>query len=187
MDYHLRIRRFNPDRDRQPWWGEYTVRAEASDTVLGALNTVKWYHDGTLTLRRSCAHGVCGSDAMRINGRNRLACKTLVGEVAQPSRSNRCWGCRSSRTWSSIWSRSSRLSFRDAVSDHGRAAAGAQSGSKPRRATPLRGLRQSASCAPPARRRARRSGPTGSSLAPRRSLTRIGSPSTAVIVAPRNA
>jgi succinate dehydrogenase / fumarate reductase, iron-sulfur subunit len=81
MDYHLRIRRFNPDRDRHPWWGEYTVRAEASDTVLGALNTVQWYHDGTLALRRSCNHGICGSDAMRINGRNRLACKTLLSAV----------------------------------------------------------------------------------------------------------
>jgi succinate dehydrogenase / fumarate reductase iron-sulfur subunit len=39
---------------------------------------VKWYRDGTLTFRRSCAHGVCGSDAMLINGRNQLACAVLV-------------------------------------------------------------------------------------------------------------
>jgi succinate dehydrogenase / fumarate reductase iron-sulfur subunit len=42
---------------------------------------VKWYHDGTLTLRRSCAMGICGSDSMRINGQNRLACKTLVKDM----------------------------------------------------------------------------------------------------------
>src|SRR5579859_6300239 len=43
--------------------------------------TIKGYHDGSLTFRRSCAHGVCGSDAMRINGRNRLACKSLVKDL----------------------------------------------------------------------------------------------------------
>jgi succinate dehydrogenase / fumarate reductase iron-sulfur subunit len=52
-----------------------------TDRVLDALHKVKWEHDGTLTFRRSCAHGVCGSDAMRINGRNRLACKTLLKDL----------------------------------------------------------------------------------------------------------
>jgi succinate dehydrogenase / fumarate reductase, iron-sulfur subunit len=51
--------------------------------VLDALNTVKWYQDGTLTFRRSCAHGICGSDAMRINGVNRLACKVLMRDVGE--------------------------------------------------------------------------------------------------------
>jgi succinate dehydrogenase / fumarate reductase, iron-sulfur subunit len=81
MEYHLRIRRFNPENDGAPWWGEYTVHAERTDTVLAALNSVKWRHDGTLGLRRSCNHGICGSDAVRINGRNRLACKTLLADV----------------------------------------------------------------------------------------------------------
>jgi len=45
------------------------------------LHRVKWEQDGTLALRRSCAHGVCGSDAMRINGANALACKTLVSRL----------------------------------------------------------------------------------------------------------
>src|SRR5437660_8788184 len=45
------------------------------------MNTIKWTMDGSLTYRRSCAHGVCGSDAMRINGRNRLACKVLMRDV----------------------------------------------------------------------------------------------------------
>ena len=42
---------------------------------------MKWEQDGSLTFRRSCAHGVCGSDAMRINGRNRLACKSLIKDL----------------------------------------------------------------------------------------------------------
>ena len=49
--------------------------------MLDLLETVKSYHDGTLSFRRSCAHGICGSDAVRINGRNRLACKVLVKDL----------------------------------------------------------------------------------------------------------
>jgi succinate dehydrogenase / fumarate reductase iron-sulfur subunit len=81
MEVHLKIRRFNPETDEAPWWGEYTVEAEETDTVLSALHAVKWYHDGRLTMRRSCNHGICGSDAMRINHVNRLACKTLLRDV----------------------------------------------------------------------------------------------------------
>lgn len=83
MQVTLRIRRFNPETDKKPWWGEYTLQdVLRSDSVLELLHRVKWEQDGTLTLRRSCAHGVCGSDAVRINGANALACKTLVSMVA---------------------------------------------------------------------------------------------------------
>jgi succinate dehydrogenase / fumarate reductase iron-sulfur subunit len=51
------------------------------DRVLDLLHRVKYEQDGTLTFRRSCAHGVCGSDAMLINGRNRLACKIRVDQL----------------------------------------------------------------------------------------------------------
>ena len=78
MHVHLKIKRFNPEKDTQPWWGEYDVDAEPTDRLLDALNHVKWYLDGTLTYRRSCAHGVCGSDAMVVNGSNHLACKVLL-------------------------------------------------------------------------------------------------------------
>jgi succinate dehydrogenase iron-sulfur subunit len=78
MKVNLKIRRFNPEKDKEPWWGEYTIEAEPTDRLLDALNHVKWYIDGTLTFRRSCAHGVCGSDAMQINGANALACKVLL-------------------------------------------------------------------------------------------------------------
>ena len=83
MDVALRIRRFNPEADSDPHWEEYTVSAEPSDRVLDLLHQVKWYQDGTLTFRRSCAHGVCGSDAMLINGRNRLACEYLVKDAGR--------------------------------------------------------------------------------------------------------
>ncbi|MDP9299248.1 MAG: succinate dehydrogenase iron-sulfur subunit [Actinomycetota bacterium] len=78
----LKIRRFNPEVSQDSWWDEFTVRMDPLDRLLDALHEVKWYHDGTLALRRSCAHGVCGSDAMLIDGRNKLACKVLVGDVA---------------------------------------------------------------------------------------------------------
>ncbi|MCS7260495.1 MAG: succinate dehydrogenase iron-sulfur subunit [Anaerolineae bacterium] len=84
MKVTLKIRRFNPEKDHAPWWGHYEVECEPTDRVLDALNQVKWYQDGSLTYRRSCAHGICGSDAMRINGRNRLACKTLIQELRSP-------------------------------------------------------------------------------------------------------
>jgi succinate dehydrogenase / fumarate reductase iron-sulfur subunit len=77
----LRIKRYNPEKDVKPYFKEYVVEAEPNDRVLDALNKIKWYEDGELSYRRSCAHGICGSDAMRINGRNRLACKMLMGEV----------------------------------------------------------------------------------------------------------
>ncbi len=83
MKIHLKIKRFNPETDKKPYWNEYDVEAEPTDRVLDALQTVKWEQDGTLSLRRSCAHGVCGTDAMRINGRNMLACKVLVKDVGQ--------------------------------------------------------------------------------------------------------
>ncbi len=78
MKVTLKIKRFNPEKDAAPYWGEYPVEAEPTDRLLDALNYVKWYIDGTLTYRRSCAHGVCGSDAMLINGANTLACKVLL-------------------------------------------------------------------------------------------------------------
>ena len=77
----LRVLRYNPDTDTEPSYRDSTVTVEPTDRVLDALNSIKWYQDGSVTYRRSCAHGVCGSDAMRINGVNRLACKVLMRDV----------------------------------------------------------------------------------------------------------
>lgn len=81
MQVTLRIRRFNPEVDERPHLETYQVEADPNDQVLDLLHRVKWTQDGSLSFRRSCGHGVCGSDAMRINGVNRLACKVLVREV----------------------------------------------------------------------------------------------------------
>lgn len=83
MQVTLRIKRFNPETDEKAHFEEYAIEVEGSDRVLDALNQVKWYQDGSLTYRRSCAHGICGSDAMRINGRNRLACKILMRDLGK--------------------------------------------------------------------------------------------------------
>jgi succinate dehydrogenase / fumarate reductase iron-sulfur subunit len=79
MLVYLKIFRYNPEVGRDtPSYDTYNVEAEPTDRVLDLLEDVKARVDGTLSFRRSCAHGVCGSDAMRINGRNLLACKALV-------------------------------------------------------------------------------------------------------------
>jgi succinate dehydrogenase / fumarate reductase iron-sulfur subunit len=80
-DVTFKIRRFIPEIDEEPHWEEYVVQAYPTDRVLDALTQIKGEQDGTLTYRRSCGHGICGSDAMRINGRNRLACKTLIKDL----------------------------------------------------------------------------------------------------------
>jgi succinate dehydrogenase / fumarate reductase, iron-sulfur subunit len=77
----LIIRRFDPDVDEEPHWQDFDVEMHSTDRVLDALHKIKWEQDGSLSFRRSCAHGVCGSDVMRINGRNRLACKTLLKDL----------------------------------------------------------------------------------------------------------
>ena len=77
----LKIARFNPENPDTAGWQSFRVPSLPTDRLLNLLHYVKWYLDGTLTFRRSCAHGVCGSDAMRINGVNRLACKVLMRDL----------------------------------------------------------------------------------------------------------
>ena len=81
MQVTIKIFRYNPEVDKKFHYETYTLEADENDRVLDLLEIVKGYHDGTLSFRRSCAHGVCGSDALRINGRNHLACKVLVRDV----------------------------------------------------------------------------------------------------------
>ena len=85
MKIKLKIQRFNPETDPAPYFKEYDVDMDPNDRLLDALMAVKRFQDGTLGFRKSCAHGVCGSDAMRINGMDGLACKTLIKDVARTS------------------------------------------------------------------------------------------------------
>ncbi|MEU3598299.1 succinate dehydrogenase iron-sulfur subunit [Streptomyces sp. NPDC006798] len=77
----FRIRRFNPELSEHAVWEDFEFEIDPKERVLDGLHKIKWDLDGTLTFRRSCAHGICGSDAMRINGKNRLACKTLIKDL----------------------------------------------------------------------------------------------------------
>ncbi len=83
MQVNLRIQRFDPDHDAAPRWEEYRVDVDPMARVLDLLHVVKWEQDASLTFRRSCGHGICGSDAMLINGRNRLACKIRVDQLGR--------------------------------------------------------------------------------------------------------
>lgn len=82
MDVTFRIFRFDPEVDDAPRYQEYRVSTEPVDRVLDCLNRIRWEQDGTLAYRMSCAHGVCGSDGMRINGKCALACQMLVKDYA---------------------------------------------------------------------------------------------------------
>lgn len=82
MKIVLKIERFNPEIDTAHQFQEYEVEVAPTDRLLDALIQIKQVQDGTLGFRKSCAHGVCGSDAMRINGKDGLACKTLIQDVA---------------------------------------------------------------------------------------------------------
>lgn len=81
MQVTLKIYRNNPETEEKGHYDTFTVEAEPTDRVLDLLQHIKGYLDGSLSFRRSCAHGICGSDAMRINGRNLLACKVLVRDL----------------------------------------------------------------------------------------------------------
>ena len=81
----FRIYRYDPECDRRPYFQDYEVVPEAGEhMVLDALVRIKSFIDDSLSFRRSCREGVCGSDGMNINGKNRLACVTNVRELEQP-------------------------------------------------------------------------------------------------------
>jgi len=81
MQVTLKVFRYNPEKDKKPHYEKYSLEAQPTDRVLDLPRAHQGLHGRTLSFRRSCAHGVCGSDAMRINGRNHLACKVLVKEL----------------------------------------------------------------------------------------------------------
>jgi succinate dehydrogenase / fumarate reductase iron-sulfur subunit len=83
MNRRFSIRRFSPaaaDRVRYDAW---EIPVEPTERVLDALDRIKWTKDGSLSFRQSCAHGVCGSCAVTINGRCALACQTLIGGLPE--------------------------------------------------------------------------------------------------------
>ena len=80
----FKIYRYDPDKDAKPYMQEYDVELQATDRMLlDALIRIKAMDD-TLSLRRSCREGECGSDAMNINGKNGLACITKLSDLKTP-------------------------------------------------------------------------------------------------------
>ena len=81
----LQIYRWNPDDDSQPQVDEYTIdQATCGPMLLDALIKIKNEIDSTLTFRRSCREGICGSCAMNIDGTNTLACTQSLTELKTP-------------------------------------------------------------------------------------------------------
>ena len=80
----ISIYRFNPDEDKKPYMQSYDFEPSKTDIMLlDALIKIKSIDD-TLSMRMSCREGVCGSDAMNINGKNGLACVTKLTDLSLP-------------------------------------------------------------------------------------------------------
>jgi len=80
----ITVYRYDPDKDERPYLKDYDVKLEPTDRMLlDALVRIK-SQDDSVAFRRSCREGVCGSDAMNINGKNGLACITRVAELREP-------------------------------------------------------------------------------------------------------
>jgi succinate dehydrogenase / fumarate reductase iron-sulfur subunit len=77
----VRIRRFNPEKDKRSRWQDFQLELTPDKTVLSALEEIKAEQDGSLTFQRSCRHAICGSCAMMINRRNTLVCTKPLKEV----------------------------------------------------------------------------------------------------------
>jgi len=80
MEVLLRVSRFDPHRDTSSRLQEFMVAVEENQTVLDSLFEA-WQQDPSLSFRRSCRSAICGSCAVRINGKPSLACQTLIGQA----------------------------------------------------------------------------------------------------------
>ncbi len=83
MIVNLKIFRFDPKKDKEPYYQRFEINADPMDRLLDCLNRIRWELDSTLSFRMACGHGICGSDGMRINGICGLACQKLVREFKE--------------------------------------------------------------------------------------------------------
>jgi succinate dehydrogenase iron-sulfur subunit len=81
-NYALKIRRYDPESGQPAYWQEFNVELEPERSVLDGILQVRGDQDGSLAIRCSCQAAICGSCGVKINGRARLACNTLIGEAA---------------------------------------------------------------------------------------------------------
>ena len=83
MKVTLKVFRFNAETDYLPHYDTIEMEIDPKDVVLDVLNRIKWEHDGSFTYRRSCRHGICGSCAIKVNGRSTLACKERMVDMIE--------------------------------------------------------------------------------------------------------
>ena len=82
MERIFEIFRYDPENDDKPRFQEYHLEVQPHEKILDCLNRIRWEQDPSLLFRKSCAHGVCGSDALRINGICALACQKMVKDYS---------------------------------------------------------------------------------------------------------
>src|SRR5918992_1952711 len=84
--YALKIRRFDPESGEPAYWQEFNVELDPERSVLDGILQVRGDQDGSLAIRCSCQAAICGSCGVKINGRSRLACNTLIGTAADDAK-----------------------------------------------------------------------------------------------------
>lgn len=75
--------RFNSETDYLPHYDKIEMEVGSGEVILDILNRIKWEHDGSFSYRRSCRHGICGSCAVKVNGKATLACKDRVEDLVE--------------------------------------------------------------------------------------------------------
>ncbi len=79
----FRVRRYQPQGDKGPYYQDYAVPYRDDEVVLDGLNYIKDHIDPTLTFRWSCRMGICGSCGMDVNGKPKLTCGTFIRDASQ--------------------------------------------------------------------------------------------------------
>jgi len=79
----FKVFRFNSETDYLPVYKDYALDIAPGEVMLDVLNRIKWEHDGSFSYRRSCRHGICGSCAIKVNGKATLACKDRVSDLVE--------------------------------------------------------------------------------------------------------
>jgi succinate dehydrogenase / fumarate reductase, iron-sulfur subunit len=82
-DYKLKIRRYDPESGRPAYWSEFQVEVDAERSVLQGILDARDKQDGSIGIRCSCRAAICGSCAVKVNGKTVLACNTAIGEAAE--------------------------------------------------------------------------------------------------------
>ncbi len=80
---NFKVFRFNADEDYLPYYEDYSMEVTSEEVVLDILNRIKWDNDGSFSYRRSCRHGICGTCAIKVNGRATLACKERMNDMIE--------------------------------------------------------------------------------------------------------